>query len=89
MTKKTIKTPQRYYFYYRSFNVRPNGSPIGFWESRLANSKKEILDSVNTKGRQYANHVSKVYTAEQAAEIAKTDRELTELMKLYSTEAAL
>ena len=71
---------QCYYFYYKSGNVRPNCSPSGFWQCRLASSKKEILDSVNPKGRQYANHVSRVYTEEQAKKIAKTDFELKDLL---------
>lgn len=72
---------QRYYYYYKSYNVSPNGSPLGHWESRLANSKKEILDSENPKGKHYARHVKKVYTAEQAAELAKTNSALAKLIK--------
>lgn len=81
-----IKTPQRYYFYYDSHNIGPTGNRLGFWRSGVANSKKVILAMYNPKGRQYANHVKKVYTAAQAAEIAKTDRELAELMKRYEKE---
>lgn len=72
---------QRYYYYYKTYNVRPNGSPIGFWGSEVANSKKEILATLNPKGRHYARHVSKVYTVKQAEELAKTDRALAKLMK--------
>lgn len=56
----------------------------GHWESRVANSKKEILLSMNPKGRQYFNPVKKVYTEEQAEEIAKTDSRLAELIKQYA-----
>ncbi len=84
--KKTVKTPQRYYFYYDTHNIGLIGNHIGFWRSGVANSKKAILATLNPKGRQYANHVKKVYTAVQAAEIAKTDRGLAELMKQYEKE---
>lgn len=86
MTKKTVKTPQRYYFYYNTHSISPIGNAIGFWKSDVADSKKAILDTLNPKGMRCARHVTKVYTAEQAAEIAKTDKRLAELMKQYAKE---
>ncbi len=83
---KKPKEPQRYYFYYDSHNISPIGNRIGFWRSGVANSKKAILEAYNPKGKHYAKHVKKVYTEAEAAEIAKTDKRLAELMKQYAKE---
>ncbi len=45
---------QRYYYYYKTYNVRPNGSPIGFWGSEVANSKKQKGNSCYPKPKRKA-----------------------------------
>ncbi len=76
---------QRYYFFHIT-DKDYKGQIHGYWDSQLANSKKEIKDFYNPKGRQYANPVTKVYTEEQARQLAKTDRNLLDLMKDYESK---
>ncbi len=73
---------QRYYFFYIT-NKDYTGQTRGYWSSLIAKNKKEILNSYNPKGRQYFNPVKKVYTKEQALQLAKFDRSLAELIKQF------
>lgn len=75
-------TMQRYYFFYITYKDY-NGQTHGYWSCRLANNKKEILNYYNPRGRQYSNPVKRVYTKEQALQLAKFDRSLAELIKQF------
>lgn len=73
---------QRYYFFYRTYKDY-NGQHHGYWSSRLANTKKEITDFYNPRGRQYFNHVVKVYSEKQAKQLARADSNLLTLIKQH------